>query len=262
MQNLFKMEMNIGKSWCNLYMFNPKDSELRKVTMIIYQIRNVKNNKSYIGQSTKTFCRRYNDGNGWWKPSKVKCNHLSNAVAKYGLENFEVRILEKNVKSVEELNRLEILYIKQFNSMTPNGYNHHPGGINTCHWTRSMESRDRMALTQSGGKKHRLLNNKTGKIHEFINITRFAEEHDLSVIMLVPLLKNVRYSRHKEWSLPEKPIKKTRLLSPEGVEHVILQGEISGFWKKQGFSNNSGLFAMLVGKVKSACGWTLCKDSP
>ena len=240
-------------------MFDNTRADLREYKMIIYQILNTKNGKSYIGQSTRSFCRRYSDGNSWWKPLGGKHTHLSRAVEKYGIENFVVRILEKNVKSVDDLNELEIFYIKKFNSISPNGYNYHSGGTNNNEWNRSVDSRDRMALKHSGGKIRKLLNNRTGVIHEFININRFAEEHDLSPIILCPLLNGVRYKRHKEWSLPENPIKKVILISPHNVEHVVLCGEFNAFCRKHKLNNSTGLFLALAGKCKSFYGWTVAR---
>jgi group I intron endonuclease len=88
--------------------------------MIIYRIFNKLNGKSYIGQSTSKFNKRYGGGN--W----LKYTHniiLKNSVNKYGIDSFDFEIVEDNVKDIDELNRLEIKYAEEYNSYRPNGYN-------------------------------------------------------------------------------------------------------------------------------------------
>ena len=43
-------------------------------------------------------------------------------IEKYGLENFEFEILD-SASSQEELDEQQLKYIKQYNSLEPNGYN-------------------------------------------------------------------------------------------------------------------------------------------
>jgi len=43
-------------------------------------------------------------------------------IEKYGLENFEFEILD-SAWSQEELDEQQLKYIKQYNSLEPNGYN-------------------------------------------------------------------------------------------------------------------------------------------
>jgi group I intron endonuclease len=95
----------------------------------IYKLINSINNKYYIGQSTnvhKVISRLYK-GSG-----KV----ISLAIKKYGWENFEVEIIEylkyDSVLSKREnqkiLDEKEIFWIKELNSLAPNGYNLTKGG--------------------------------------------------------------------------------------------------------------------------------------
>lgn len=55
--------------------------------MIIYRILNIKNGKSYIGQSVNSFKKRYRGGK-WW--IHTHNDILKNALNKYGLENFQI----------------------------------------------------------------------------------------------------------------------------------------------------------------------------
>lgn len=93
--------------------------------MIIYKVINIKNNKLYIGMTTKTLKYRKNT-----HLNSMKCgsNYIfHNAIRKYGIDNFEWEIICECF-SKEELNEKEIYYIKEFNTLTPNGYNISTGG--------------------------------------------------------------------------------------------------------------------------------------
>lgn len=90
---------------------------------IIYIGKNKINGKIYIGQT--------------WKSLKSRIGHhyrcrdimiISRALNKYGKDNFEWEILDK-ADSQKELDELEILYIKKFNSTNKTiGYNIMSGG--------------------------------------------------------------------------------------------------------------------------------------
>ena len=93
----------------------------------IYKITNNINGKIYIGQSINIYER--------WKQHEYKafnCNEkaynsaIHQAYRKYGIENFSYEIIEEC--SPEQLDAREIYWIKQLNSLTPNGYNITSGG--------------------------------------------------------------------------------------------------------------------------------------
>ena len=86
----------------------------------IYKITNLLNNKSYIGQSTFIEKR--------WSEEKRNKNNgktLTNAINKYGIENFKFEILEECEQDL--LNEKEQQYINLYNSVE-NGYNMTYGG--------------------------------------------------------------------------------------------------------------------------------------
>lgn len=92
----------------------------------IYKITNIIDNKVYVGQSTAPRTR-------WSRhKSDARLNkngaHLYRAMRKFGIDNFEFEIIAQ-AESVEDTDRLEIEYIKQFNSSDREfGYNIHEGG--------------------------------------------------------------------------------------------------------------------------------------
>jgi len=92
---------------------------------IIYKATNKLNGKSYIGQTSKTLEHRKLS-----HKARVRFGssyHFHNAIRKYGFDVFEWEILEKGIKIKNELDKLEIRYIKKFNSIK-NGYNISTGG--------------------------------------------------------------------------------------------------------------------------------------
>ena len=99
---------------------------------IIYCFTNLINNKQYIGQSISPKNERYNNHKSSYKNEKNKeyNSPLHRAFRKYGFDNFKYEILVKDIKDIELLNQLEINYIKQYNTLIPNGYNIEIGGKN------------------------------------------------------------------------------------------------------------------------------------
>lgn len=92
------------------------------MTCGIYLITNKINNMQYIGQSIDIEERFY-------RHSLAHDNcYFHNAVKKYGWNNFKTEILEKCLPDKKILNELEKKYIKQYNTLMPNGYNMTIGG--------------------------------------------------------------------------------------------------------------------------------------
>lgn len=90
----------------------------------IYEIINLIN-KKYIGQSIDIEKR--------WQQHKTSNKNyiLYQAFKKYGLKNFEFKIIEEC--SQEKLNEREKYWILYYNSLTPNGYNMTLGGDSCGH---------------------------------------------------------------------------------------------------------------------------------
>ena len=92
---------------------------------IIYKITNKINNKIYIGQTIHTLLYRWN--NHIRASNRGSNIYFHKTIRKYGKENFIVEEIDQ-AESKNELNLLEIQYIKQYNSLAPNGYNTSTGG--------------------------------------------------------------------------------------------------------------------------------------
>lgn len=94
------------------------------MTSGIYYIKNILNGKYYIGQSVNVKKRQYRHFNDL-SNNKHNNKHLQNAYNKYGPNAFEFRLIK--ACKPRYLNRLEKLYIKQYNAYEQ-GYNLIPGG--------------------------------------------------------------------------------------------------------------------------------------
>lgn len=116
---------------------------------IIYKIRNKINNKIYIGQTINDFDIRYSGGNIY----NTDNTHLKRSINKYGIENFEI---DKNFDiaySKEELDKLEDMYIKIYDTTNRGyGYNKRYGGANG----RLTEETKHKMSEANKGEKHPL----------------------------------------------------------------------------------------------------------
>jgi group I intron endonuclease len=102
--------------------------------MFIYIMRNTKNNKVYVGQDSgqASEMRRVKvhiaDAKRLIEGKKIKCaSKIAAAIAKYGIENFEVTVDSCDYKTKHDLDAAEIKLIAKFDCIK-NGYNIMPGG--------------------------------------------------------------------------------------------------------------------------------------
>lgn len=109
----------------------------------IYKITNIKNNKCYIGQSINIEKRFY-------AYKELACSgqpKIYNALKKYNINNFKFEIIFKLKKiNIELLNKLEIAYISYYNS-NKNGYNIQSGGKNSLH---TIETKNKISISRTG----------------------------------------------------------------------------------------------------------------
>lgn len=99
----------------------------------VYVIRNILNDKRYVGYSS---CpeERWKEHIRLLKKSNPPC-HIHRAIAKDGLAVFEFRIIE-TFETKEDGLLAEIKWISEFDSYGDNGYNETRGGDGNSHiWT-------------------------------------------------------------------------------------------------------------------------------
>ena len=118
----------------------------------IYKIVNLSNNKIYVGQAVSHILnhkkyRPYGHEGRFrchiseaFSTKKNQSHYLNNAIRKYGVKDFVVELIE--CCEIKDADERETHYIKEFNSLYPNGYNLKNGGKV---FTHSNESKKRVS---------------------------------------------------------------------------------------------------------------------
>lgn len=97
----------------------------------VYKITNLIDGKIYIGKSVSNYLHRYKEhlriANNWEEMQQTHRSHLYSAMYKYGVENFEIGLVEECSDDI--LSERERHWISKFNSQDPViGYNIAYGG--------------------------------------------------------------------------------------------------------------------------------------
>jgi len=102
--------------------------------MFIYVMRNTKNNKCYVGQDSGSMSEmdrvsvHITDGKRLTQGKKLKSkSKIARAIAKYGIDCFEVKVVSHGYADKVSLDQAEIKLIAELDAMK-NGYNIMPGG--------------------------------------------------------------------------------------------------------------------------------------
>jgi len=130
----------------------------------IYRITNTQNNTHYVGQTLSHrknhnkyrpfgYIGRFNDhiSEAICNTKKKQCTYLNNAIRHYGKESFNVELILICPK--EDLDKYEEQYIKDHNSLYPNGYNLTTGG--KVFTSTPMEQLPTETPKKRGGCTHR-----------------------------------------------------------------------------------------------------------
>lgn len=140
------MKNNQEKKWC------------------VYKHTNKVNGKIYIGQTCKKPEQRWANGEGY-----QKCTLFYKAIKKYGWDNFEHEIMEKDLTH-DEANDKEKFLIAYFESNKPDkGYNLTSGGEGVEH---SEVTKQKMRDNQKGE-----LNTFFGRKHSLETIEKMKQAH-------------------------------------------------------------------------------------
>lgn len=120
-------------------------------------------NKKYIGQAVQFInCTKQHGTEGRWKKHVIeaksgstKCRALNCAIRKYGAHNFTVRTLL--ICEVRQMNYYEYKFVRQYNTICPNGYNIRTGGGSKARHNQESIEKLRQAKT---GKNHHMYGKK------------------------------------------------------------------------------------------------------
>lgn len=101
---------------------------------LIYKIENQINHKVYIGKTVDTLEKRWKQHILESRKPIRACRPLYAAIQKYGIDNFQIELVEENIGSAD-LDDKEQYWIQQYNSYigfkNSNGYNATLGGDGT-----------------------------------------------------------------------------------------------------------------------------------
>jgi len=117
--------------------------------MIIYKVTNIINNKSYIGQTQFSLEQRKRSHIIEGRNDNL---YFHNALKKYGDEKFNWSVIE-SCENKEELDEMEFHYIKQYNTISPNGYNLTYGGEGSHGRKLSNETIEKIRKSLKGKKR-------------------------------------------------------------------------------------------------------------
>lgn len=130
----------------------------------IYVIKNIKNNKLYVGKTIKDFEKRWKEHVDDLEAGKHYNKHLQRAWDKYGKNNFTFSVLEEIENDNTILEQQEVYWIKQLDSKR-NGYNQTDGGNGAVGFVHSHETKMRISsLAKERAKKSPMSNETRTKI--------------------------------------------------------------------------------------------------
>jgi hypothetical protein len=213
--------------------------------MQIYLIRNKINQKCYVGQTIWDFKTRYSGGR-WDKFSHNK--YLKYSAAKYGIENFEIKILENGNFTIDELTQLEDKYIKEYNALIPNGYNSKEAG--------------KRGRNYYNHKEYELID-KNGNIYKVINLSQFCKKSNLNYGAMLNMVSGISYSS-QGYALSSTPIEK--IINPDEIWEMekISTKEIfkvtrkdANIFCKQNNINIDSFFQLTRKQIWVSKGWKL-----
>lgn len=113
----------------------------------VYLSKNKENGKCYIGRTVNNLAQRKRE-----HKSSARNGNTSvfwRAIRKYGWKSFVWSVLFES-NDFDKLSKMEIKYIKKFQSRTPSGYNVTEGGEGTSGWKHSEESIEKMSEAHRG----------------------------------------------------------------------------------------------------------------
>lgn len=142
----------------------------------IYLHRNILNGKCYVGQTKLGVKNRSKSCGSGYKKQTV----FSNAIKKYGWENFEHLILEKDLTK-EQANEAEKKYIILYDAFN-NGYNMTLGGDGGgfVGHTHTQESREKSSNSHKGEKNYFYGKTHTQEVKTLLSLLARQRTHTLN----------------------------------------------------------------------------------
>lgn len=112
--------------------------------MQIYKVTNIVDNKTYVGKTKNGIESRKLKHISSLNTKSKKHYKLYEAIKEHGISNFEWEVIDSAVTDAE-LNEKEMKWIKQLNTIFPNGYNLNQGGLGNKGYKHSKESIEKIS---------------------------------------------------------------------------------------------------------------------
>ena len=104
------------------FLYKNLECDILSKSMVVYVVRHIVDGKIYVGKTTRKLRKRIME-----HLQNCRISYFDRAIRKYGLENFDISILEE-CETIDELNEREKFWIRELNCKIPNGYNLTDGG--------------------------------------------------------------------------------------------------------------------------------------
>ena len=212
--------------------------------MQVYRIFNKVNKKSYVGVTQWEFQDRYPQSK-WWKWTHN--NHLKIAVEKYGLSQFDYEILWNGKGDKNSLSDLEKMYIQQYNSFIPFGYNLTTGGYKY----KPVHQKEYELIDFHGNK------------YKISNLSKFCKLNKMNYGAMLNMVSGVSKSS-QGFSLSTTDVGDVANPREEWVLENINSGELTilergkiGKWASKQKLNSTGIEQVIYKQIKVSQGWKL-----
>jgi group I intron endonuclease len=149
--------------------------------------------KAYIGQ-TKNYSKRCLQHRS---PLNNNCASFSNAIKKYGWDNFHHEVLIDGL-SLDDANTWEELLIAEHGTLSPNGYNLKTGGDNV---KLSEETKAKMSKSQRESDKNPERNKKIAAFFSDPDLRRSISERQARINNTPEVKEKISKSKRKDWEV-------------------------------------------------------------
>lgn len=217
--------------------------------MFLYKIRNVVNDKVYIGQSTQKTQQRLFEHRSKLRSNVHENIHLQRAWNKYGEDAFEFVVIQET-SCLRELNDLEEQYIARYKSLNRKfGYNIRGGGNNRflSEDTKKKISQSKLGVSiHTAESRKKISDAQTGKIHSVESRRKRSKK-----------LKGIVWSESviNSWILGHrKGVPYPTLQAPNGQIYTLTNA--TQFAMEHNLSQQS-ISRLANGRVKQYKGWTV-----
>lgn len=240
--------------------------------MLIYKITNKTNSKVYVGRTKRKLKER-------WSGHTHRANAgsklpIHNAIRKHGKENFSIEAIYE-CKTENEMIEKETFFIKEHNSVAPNGYNvlerdeclstWWKGKKQTAEHTDKIRQKflPRVEEMKNCHSKEWVAIDPNGKVYKFKNLEEFCRKHVLERGAMTKVASSKYGSRQsKGWSCfyaedykGQKGYKKTiyEIISPDGK---LLKIDSPAKFARENGLDSSNFVKFCKGKQKSCKGYS------